>query len=99
MKLKSWLEMRHMNLSNFAKIIGVSRSQVHKYIYCGAIPKSEAMVKIFKATKGEVTPNDFYGVSSITFDRDQLCTSCSKVIDQGIYFMPQAAVYENYKMK
>lgn len=97
MKLKSWLETRHMSLSTFAKIIGVSRSQVYKYIYCGAIPKPEVMVKIFKVTEGAVTPNDFYGVVSI-LAKDQLPANSDKATVQGNYVIQQAALYEDYKI-
>ena len=63
LKLEKWLLIKNINTSSFALQIGASRSQVHKYMHEGAIPRVDIMQKIFLTTKKEVTPNDFYGVT------------------------------------
>jgi hypothetical protein len=39
-----------------------SRSQVHKYLYEGALPRRDAMLQIFDITDGDITPNDFFDI-------------------------------------
>lgn len=81
MKLKKWLKNQNITNKDFAKEIGVSRSQIHKYINEGAIPKREVILKIFKATDQEVTVNDFHGI---------VLSLASPEIQ------PQETQYENY---
>lgn len=58
-----------MQIKTFAVKIAKDRSLVHKYLYEGVIPKPKAMAKIFALTLGAVTPNDFYNLYDIMFDR------------------------------
>ena len=63
MTLVEWVRITNITVLVFAKKIGVSRSQVHKYMYENAIPRYKIMLKIFLVTKQAVTPNDFYGIA------------------------------------
>ena len=63
MRLEEWLKSQKMTTGQFAKKIGVSRSQVHKYLYEGAIPRPEILRRIFIVTNKAVTANDFYGIT------------------------------------
>lgn len=46
----------------FAAQLGVSRTAVDRYTKHERIPTIANMIKIYRVTKGLVTPNDFYGV-------------------------------------
>ncbi|WP_375334066.1 MULTISPECIES: helix-turn-helix domain-containing protein [unclassified Candidatus Tisiphia] len=60
MQLITWLKLQEMSVQEFAKKIGKHPSLVHKYIYADVIPKLDTMKKIFLATSGLVSANDFY---------------------------------------
>jgi transcriptional regulator with XRE-family HTH domain len=62
MKLGEWLGLNNVTIEELAAKLGVSRSQVHKYIHEGAIPRYEVMHLIFNVTSGAVTPNTFYNI-------------------------------------
>lgn len=78
MKLERWLKLNDITLDEFALTLGVSRSQVHKYIYEGAIPRYEIMRLIFHATGRAVTPNTFYNIA-LTF-----ITTNKKLLSQAM---------------
>lgn len=61
-KLSEYLENNGLTQSEFASLIGVKQATVSRYLAGESIPEPEIMSKIFKKTKGEITPNDFYGV-------------------------------------
>lgn len=82
MKLEQWLKLNGITIVEFAARLGVSRTQVHKYIYEGAIPKYKTMRLIFELTGGAVTPNIFYNIVPIF-------TAASKVKSQ-VEFMEAA---------
>ncbi len=61
MKLKHYLIMHQMTPAEFARQLGVtSRTTIHRYVNGERMPSPEMMRKIYDATNGEVTPNDFY---------------------------------------
>ena len=68
MKLETWLRLNQIQIHRFAKIIGKNRSLVHKYIYEDVIPKHDIIVKIYRATFGSVSANDFHRLSDRIFD-------------------------------
>ncbi len=68
MKLAKWIKNQNITIPAFAKEIGKNRSLVHKYVYGKAIPKQDAMVKIYQLTQGAVSANDFYGLSEKLFE-------------------------------
>lgn len=60
MKLEKYLEKYKLSQAEFARQIGRHRLYVHRLVN-GAQPKTaEDMAEIYRATKGKVTPNDFY---------------------------------------
>lgn len=66
MKLASWLASKEMTPAEFGRIIGLPQPTVHRYANGQRIPERDTMAKIVAATGGEVTPNDFYDVPSVS---------------------------------
>ncbi len=64
MKLASYLKLKEINQKDFGKKIGVRQSTVCRYIL-GRIPTKSIISKIYYATNGEVTPNDFYNIDKL----------------------------------
>lgn len=62
MQLVNYLALYAIKQSNFALTIGAKQSVVSKYCAGQQIPRPDVMLKIYKATGGLVTPNDFYGI-------------------------------------
>jgi transcriptional regulator with XRE-family HTH domain len=66
MTLSEYLKKKNMSVNKFAKKIGISQPAVHNWIHGNAFPgKTEHYERIYKATKGLVTPNDFWKVPPI----------------------------------
>lgn len=63
-KLEKYLDENGLTKAGFAKALGVSPVTVGRYISGERLPEQEIMAAIFEITKGEITPNDFYGVSN-----------------------------------
>jgi predicted transcriptional regulator len=59
MKLDDYLKKENLTQGEFAKIIGVPQATVFYWVH-GRLPQTEYLPKIFLATKGEVTANDWY---------------------------------------
>ena len=68
MQLATWLKLKNLSISEFAKQIGRHHSLVHKYIYEDVIPKPNIMKALFLTTYGAVTANDFYHLSDKIFN-------------------------------
>lgn len=62
MKLNEYIKKNNINITEFAKLIGVKRNSVHRYKR-GRPPKEVVMNKIIHYTKGAVQPNDFFDSS------------------------------------
>lgn len=62
MKLATYLATNAIKQNTFALIIGAKQCVVSKYCAGQQIPRPDVMLKIFKATNGAVTPNDFYDI-------------------------------------
>nr|DAG84633.1 MAG TPA: Cro protein [Caudoviricetes sp.] len=62
MKLAAYLATNAIKQNTFALIIGAKQCVVSKYCAGQQIPRPDVMLKIFKATNGAVTPNDFYDI-------------------------------------
>jgi len=99
MELKKWMNFKNMNASTFARIIGMSRGQVQKWITKGAIPKPEIMIKIFKTTKEAVTPNDFYGLVLTDPNDEKLSISRGQEVVNSNQTKAPIRLYEDYKIK
>lgn len=62
MKLDSFLALNAVKQNEFAEKIGENSVCVNRYCLGTRIPRPEVMRKIYVATNGAVTPNDFYGL-------------------------------------
>lgn len=61
MQLKKYLESREISPREFADKVGVTKQAISRYLR-GRVPRQDVVMKINKITRGEVGPNDFYGV-------------------------------------
>jgi len=68
MKLNTWLRLSGTTLTSFAERIGVKRGLAYKYAKENVIPRRDVMTKIFIATFGQVSVNDFHRLSAEIFD-------------------------------
>jgi len=57
MKLKDWLDFKHISVAKFCKYNDFCEESVYSYIK-GSIPRSNIAMKIFRATGGEVSYED-----------------------------------------
>lgn len=62
MTLKEYLFKRKIGITKFSRIIKAPQSTCSSWANHEKIPNKESMQKIFKATGGLVTANDFYGI-------------------------------------
>ncbi|HAI38142.1 MAG TPA: hypothetical protein DCM40_08475 [Maribacter sp.] len=62
MNFNEYLVAYRWSVKRFSKETGVNEATVTKWKYQGAIPRKKEMLLIYNFTKGEVTPNDFYGI-------------------------------------
>ncbi len=63
MKLARFLIAHQMTPAAFARLIGVTRNAVHRYVRGERMPAPEVMERIVQVTEGAVTPNDFYDIA------------------------------------
>lgn len=54
MSLRAYLSRHRLSISKFARMVGVSRQMVHRWINGTDIPTKKNMDKIIKATNGIV---------------------------------------------
>jgi transcriptional regulator with XRE-family HTH domain len=59
--LKDWLEREGISKAEFARRLGCSAATMGRAVEGTHIPHVDLMQKIYRLTKGEVQPNDFYG--------------------------------------
>ncbi len=62
MHLSTYLKEKNLQVAQFAKLIGRSPATVYRLKKGDTKPDEQTMVRIIEATKGHVTPNDFFGV-------------------------------------
>ena len=60
MNLNKYLALNAIKQNDFAEKIGDKPQNINKYCFGARIPRPKTMKKIFDATQGQVTPNDFY---------------------------------------
>lgn len=58
MDLKTYLELKNIQLNDFADIIGVDSSTISRYIHWHRKPALDIAMRIEKVTKGKVTIED-----------------------------------------
>lgn len=64
MTLKEWLAARDRSIIEFAREIERTAEAVRRYANGDRIPDRDTMPRIVKATGGEVTANDFFGIDT-----------------------------------
>lgn len=62
MKLATYLENEKLTDAAFARLIGVERQAVGRYKAGERFPETAILLKIYEATAGQVTANDFAGI-------------------------------------
>lgn len=63
MKLPSYLKSKKLTQAAFARLIGESPQNIQRYVSGKRIPSDEEIMRrIFEATGGAVTANDFYNL-------------------------------------
>jgi transcriptional regulator with XRE-family HTH domain len=68
MKLADWLIAQNLSHQEFGDRIGKSQAAVSRYASGKRMPDEETLIAIFRATDGEVSPNDFVALPEITAD-------------------------------
>ena len=58
-KLKAWLKERELTTDEFGRLIGVSGSEVRRYIQGTRQPRVEVMRRIIDVTRGNLRADDF----------------------------------------
>lgn len=77
MNLSDWLKLNKVSLTEFARRARIERVQaVWKYAHGHAIPSRPNMMKIFEATSGQVTPNDFYDLNTKNAQACPVAAAC-----------------------
>ncbi len=62
MQLATYLENEKLTDAAFARLIGVERQAVGRYKAGERFPEKPILVKIYEATGGQVSANDFAGL-------------------------------------
>ncbi len=65
MHLRDWLEREGLNYPQFGVMIERSAQAVQRYASGDRIPDRDTMPRVVKATRGEVTANDFYDLPPV----------------------------------
>ncbi|WP_024276012.1 helix-turn-helix transcriptional regulator [Hyphomicrobium sp. 802] len=66
MRLRQWLKKNGVTYERFGELIDRDHGAVARYVAGKAIPRSDTMVKIYVVTNGEVPPNSFYDLPTLT---------------------------------
>lgn len=62
MRIEEFVKKSKMKQEAFAEKIGVTQGALSRYVNGIRMPPPAIMRKIYVATNGAVTPNDFYGL-------------------------------------
>ena len=65
MHLRKYLKEHSISAADFARAVGVAREHVYQWTRGDKLPQPERMTRIYEATNGLVTPNDFYPLPSL----------------------------------
>lgn len=65
MRWGDWVNNRELTWAQAAQRIGAANSMVAWRLANGAIPRRAIMARIYLATRGQVTPNDFYDLPAL----------------------------------
>tara|TARA_R110002074_G_scaffold262994_2_gene435146 strand:- start:23050 stop:23271 length:222 start_codon:yes stop_codon:yes gene_type:complete len=64
MQLSTYLSEQAMSDADFATLVGVDRSSIHRMRNGKQMPSVEVMRAIAEKTGGAVTANDFFGIAA-----------------------------------
>lgn len=65
MRLQDYLEAQSLSYAEFARMIGVKKTDtVRRYATGERRPHKDLLPVIVEKTNGQVTPNDFFGVAA-----------------------------------
>lgn len=73
MRFLDWIKQNDLTLWDAAAMLGSDASNVRRYAAGAQIPRPSLMREIFRATGGQVTPNDFYDLPDIGADQPAEC--------------------------
>lgn len=62
MHIAKYLKRKKMTKTEFARIVRVDQTAVVRYCSGERIPAPDIMRRIYKATRGKVDANSFYGI-------------------------------------
>jgi transcriptional regulator with XRE-family HTH domain len=63
MTLSDYLAETGETQDAFAKRVGTSQADISRYVSGKRRPRKDVLIKIFAATDGRVTANDFFGMA------------------------------------
>lgn len=63
MQLRDYIQDKGITYADFAEQIGVTKTSVYRYVAGLTRPANDVLPKIKEATKGLVTPNDFFALN------------------------------------
>ena len=75
MKLSAYIKRERLKIADFAEKISVHEKTVCRYLGGKRIPNSEVLKRIFVATEGEVTANDFFSTDDEEDERQQFAAA------------------------
>ena len=67
MDLSAYQAKHSLTVAELARTCGVTVQALHRYMWRGRIPETAVLARILAATKGEVTPNDFFAIPIVGF--------------------------------
>ena len=67
-----YLEKNNITKTQFSKKLGIPYATLHRIINGKFDPSKNIKIKIYIATNGAVTPNDFYDLPLLESERSQL---------------------------
>lgn len=80
MRLDRYIDTHGFTRQQFADAIGCEQPTVSRFITGARMPNPDLMRKIADVTNGEVTPNDFFEIKSVS---PALCTICDHRLDDA----------------
>lgn len=83
MKIRSYLKSNKITQAEFAALVGTSAQAISCFCLGQRIPRPDVMRKIFDATNGAVTPNDFFDLP-VNAASDVVSAAAEPAADGGV---------------
>lgn len=80
MKLQIWMKIFKVTTQEAARLFKVSHTSIYHYLYEGVMPKLKVMQRIFLATRGMVSANDFYDTTPEVLEKELVEQAQNKTI-------------------